>query len=98
VPVSPEHSGCHLPSLPIFSLGRCCQHFRSIARRFGLHKAWIGHVVARLNTFLEETQADELMVVANTYKFEDRLRSYELLSNLAEQVREEPQIAKTVKV
>src|SRR5437870_5149042 len=56
------------------------------------------HVAARLNTFLEETQADELMVVANTYKFEDRLRSYELLSNLAKQVREEPLIAKTVEV
>jgi len=56
------------------------------------------HVAARLNTFLEETQADELMVVANTYKFEDRLRSYELLSHLAEQVQEEPQIAKTVEV
>ena len=56
------------------------------------------HVVARLNTFLEETQADESMVVANTYKFEDRLRSYELLSNLAKQVREEPQIVKTVEV
>ena len=56
------------------------------------------HVAARLNTFLEETQADELMVVANTYKFEDRLRSFELLSNLAEQVREESQTAKTVEV
>ncbi len=53
-------------------------------------------VAARLNNFLEETQADELIVVTNTYQFEDRLRSYELLSNLAKQAREEPQIAKTV--
>jgi hypothetical protein len=35
-------------------------------------------------------------VVTNTYDFEDRLRSYELLSNLVKQAREEPQIAKTV--
>ena len=53
-------------------------------------------VAARLNALLEETQADELIVVTNTYQFEDRLRSYELLSNLANQVREEPEIAKTV--
>jgi luciferase family oxidoreductase group 1 len=53
-------------------------------------------VAARLNAFLEETHADELIVVTNTYQFEDRLRSYELLSNLANQVREEPDIAKTV--
>lgn len=53
-------------------------------------------VAARLNAFLEETQADELIVVTNTYQFEDRLRSYELLSNLANQVREESDIAKTV--
>ncbi len=53
-------------------------------------------VAERLNAFLEETQADELIVVTNTYNFEDRLRSYELLANLAKQVREEPQIAKSV--
>jgi luciferase family oxidoreductase group 1 len=53
-------------------------------------------VTARLNSFLEETQADELMVVTNTYKFEDRLRSYELLSNLAKQVREQTQTVRTV--
>jgi luciferase family oxidoreductase group 1 len=46
-------------------------------------------VTARLNNFLEQTHADELMVVTNTYKFEDRLRSYELLSNLARQERED---------
>jgi luciferase family oxidoreductase group 1 len=53
-------------------------------------------VSARLDTFLEETQADELMVVTNTYKAEDRLRSYELLSNLARQGRQETQAARTV--
>ena len=53
-------------------------------------------VAARLNAFLEETQADELMVVTNTYNFEDRLHSYELLSDLAKQVRDEPQIVGTV--
>jgi luciferase family oxidoreductase group 1 len=53
-------------------------------------------VARRLNSFLEETQADELIVVTNTYNFEDRLRSYELLADLAKRAREEPQIAKTV--
>ena len=43
----------------------------------------------RLNAFLEETQADELIVVTNTYKFEDRLRSYELLADLAKPARKQ---------
>ena len=46
-------------------------------------------VAASLNGFLEETQADELIVVTNTYDFEDRLRSYELLANLARRTGEE---------
>ena len=46
-------------------------------------------VAARLNAFLEETQADELIVVTNTYNFEDRLRSYELLASLARPARED---------
>ena len=50
-------------------------------------------VAARLNTFLEETQADELIVVTNTYDFEDRLHSYELLANLAGKMHETPQTA-----
>ncbi len=53
-------------------------------------------VATRLNAFLEQTQADELIVVTNTYNFEDRLRSYELLANLAKQGREEAEIARTV--
>jgi len=53
-------------------------------------------VAARLEAFLEETRADELIVVTNTYKFKDRLRSYELLANLKKQAQEEPQIAKTI--
>jgi hypothetical protein len=36
-----------------------------------------------------------LIVVTNTYNFEDRLRSYELLADLAKPGREEPQIART---
>lgn len=36
-----------------------------------------------LEEFLEETQVDELMVVANTYEHADRLRSYQLLADLA---------------
>ena len=52
-------------------------------------------VAARLNAFLEQTQADELVVVTNTYNFEARLRSYELLADLANQGREASRIAST---
>jgi luciferase family oxidoreductase group 1 len=45
-------------------------------------------VAARLSAFLEETQADELIVVSNTYDFEDRLRSYELLASVMKQTEE----------
>jgi luciferase family oxidoreductase group 1 len=48
-------------------------------------------VAAKLNMFLEETEADELIVVTNTYNFEDRLHSYELLASLAGKVQETPQ-------
>ena len=56
-------------------------------------------VQTRLNAFLEETQADELIVVTNTYNFEDRLHSYELLAALAKtpQAAESP-VAKAVQV
>jgi luciferase family oxidoreductase group 1 len=50
-------------------------------------------VATRLDAFLEETQADELIVVTNTYNFEDRRHSYELLANLAGKVQETPQTA-----
>jgi len=53
-------------------------------------------VATRLNAFLEQTQADELIVVTNTYNFEDRLRSYELLADLAKQGRAEARITSTV--
>ena len=53
-------------------------------------------VAIRLNAFLEETQADELIVVTNTYNFEDRVRSYQLLAHLAKQAPEELQIADEV--
>jgi len=40
-------------------------------------------VQKKLEEFLEETQVDELMIVSNTYEHADRLRSYELLAELA---------------
>ena len=60
-----------------------------VAAKFGA--AIVGgpeRVKARLSAFLEETQADELIVVANTYDFEDRFRSYELLANITKQTEE----------
>jgi luciferase family oxidoreductase group 1 len=47
----------------------------------------------KLEAFLDETQADELMVVANTYDFKDRLRSYELLADLGKQAKGEPTLS-----
>src|SRR5580704_17824831 len=82
---------------PTRSLEWTAEERQMVAAKFGA--AIFGgpaHVAARLNAFLEETQADELIVVSNTYNFEDRLRSYELLANLANQGREEPLIARTV--
>jgi luciferase family oxidoreductase group 1 len=52
-------------------------------------------VATRLGSFLEETQADELIVVSNTFDFQARLRSYELLSNLTKQANLESQIVGT---
>jgi luciferase family oxidoreductase group 1 len=60
-----------------------------VAAKFGA--AIVGspeRVAARLSAFLEETQADELIVVSNTYDFEDRLRSYGLLASLTKQTEE----------
>jgi len=69
-----------------------------VAAKFGA--AIVGgpeRVAARLSAFLEETQADELIIVSNTYDFEDRLRSYELLANLTRQAEEKPRAAATVR-
>jgi alkanesulfonate monooxygenase SsuD/methylene tetrahydromethanopterin reductase-like flavin-dependent oxidoreductase (luciferase family) len=77
---------------PTRSLEWTAQEREMVAARFGA--AIFGgpeRVAARLNAFLGETHADELIVVTNTYDFADRLRSYELLANLASQGREEPQ-------
>jgi luciferase family oxidoreductase group 1 len=68
-----------------------------VAAKFGA--AIVGgpeRVAARLNAFLEETQADELIVVSNTYDFEDRLRSYQLLANITKQAEETLRGAATI--
>jgi len=70
-----------------------------VAAKFGA--AIIGgpeSVAARLDAFLEQTQADELIVVASTYDFADRLRSYELLAGITKQTQETMQSAAAVKV
>jgi luciferase family oxidoreductase group 1 len=70
-----------------------------VAAKFGA--AIVGapeRVTARLNAFLEETRADELIVVANTYDFADRLRSYELLAGIRKQAEETVQSVAAVKV
>jgi alkanesulfonate monooxygenase SsuD/methylene tetrahydromethanopterin reductase-like flavin-dependent oxidoreductase (luciferase family) len=82
---------------PTRSLEWTAEERQMVAAKFGA--AIFGapeQVAAQLNAFLEKTQADELMVVTNTYNFQDRLRSYDLLANLANQRREESRIASTV--
>src|ERR1700734_3361098 len=82
---------------PTRSLEWTAEERQMVAAKFGA--AIFGapeQVATRLNAFLEQTQADELMVVTNTFNFEDRLRSYELLANLVKQGRVQSQIATTV--
>lgn len=82
---------------PTRSLEWTAQEREMVAAKFGA--AIFGgpeRVAARLNEFLEQTHADELIVVTNTYDFADRLRSYELLANLASQGPDEPQTVRRV--
>jgi luciferase family oxidoreductase group 1 len=86
-------------SPPVKSIEWTADEQEMVAAKFGA--AIIGgpeHVARRLNAFLEETQADELIVVANTYDFVDRLRSYELLAGIKQQTEEPMQSAETVRV
>jgi alkanesulfonate monooxygenase SsuD/methylene tetrahydromethanopterin reductase-like flavin-dependent oxidoreductase (luciferase family) len=43
-------------------------------------------VKAGLERLLRDTQADEVIVVTDTYEFADRLRSYELVSEVASEI------------
>ena len=82
---------------PVRTLEWTAEERQMVAAKFGA--AIFGapeQVAARLNAFLEQTQADELIVVTNTYDFQARLRSYELLASLAKHGREASQIASTV--
>jgi luciferase family oxidoreductase group 1 len=54
-------------------------------------------VAQRMQLFLEETEADELIAVSNTYNFADRLRSYELLAGLAKS-QDAPQTISSARV
>jgi luciferase family oxidoreductase group 1 len=49
-----------------------------------------------LESFLQETQVDELMVVCNTYEHADRLRSYELLAELKASAKQSAEVAEPV--
>jgi alkanesulfonate monooxygenase SsuD/methylene tetrahydromethanopterin reductase-like flavin-dependent oxidoreductase (luciferase family) len=41
-------------------------------------------VQAKLEEFIRLTKVDELMIVTNTFEHADRLRSYEIVANVAE--------------
>jgi luciferase family oxidoreductase group 1 len=83
---------------PMKSIEWTAEERQMVAAKFGA--AIFGspeRVATRLDAFMEETQADELIVVTNTYNFQDRLRSYELLANLAKQMPVVPHVVETLK-
>ena len=47
----------------------------------------------KLEEFLEETQVDELMVVSNPFGHADRLRSYQLLAEIARSTQPEEEVS-----
>ena len=60
--------------------------FEDAAVRSRFARAVVGNpesVRQQLESLLEETQADELMIVSGIYDHADRLRSYEIVSDLA---------------
>jgi luciferase family oxidoreductase group 1 len=50
----------------------------------------------KLDTFVRQTEVDELIVVTNTYEQKDRLRSYEMLANLARSPHQSSEIPTAV--
>jgi len=43
-------------------------------------------VKAQVQEFMEQTQADELIVVTNIYDINDRIRSYELFAEIMQEL------------
>lgn len=52
-------------------------------------------VIEGMQTFVDDTQADELIVVCQIYDFQKRLRSYEIVAEAAQEVRREYAIEAT---
>ncbi len=52
-------------------------------------------VARRLQAIVEQTEADEVMVVSDFYRIEDRLRSYEILAEVRQGLRATPAAAAT---
>ncbi len=52
-------------------------------------------VIEGMQTFVDDTQADELIVVCQIYDFQKRLRSYEIVAEAAQEVRREHAIEAT---
>jgi luciferase family oxidoreductase group 1 len=71
---------------PVDSVEGLANQFEDAAVRSRFARAVVGNpesVRQQLESLLEETQADELMIVSGIYDHADRLRSYEIVSDLA---------------
>jgi alkanesulfonate monooxygenase SsuD/methylene tetrahydromethanopterin reductase-like flavin-dependent oxidoreductase (luciferase family) len=71
---------------PVDSVEGLANQFEDAAVQSRFARAVIGDpetVREKLESLLDETQADELMIVSGIYDHADRLRSYEIVSELA---------------
>ncbi|GAA4707660.1 LLM class flavin-dependent oxidoreductase [Brevibacillus fulvus] len=70
---------------PVDSMDEIWNEFERVAVHQQLRYMFVGSpatVEKQLQTFLDETQADELMITAQIYDHQARLRSYELVAEL----------------
>ena len=86
---------------PVASLEGLADEFEDVAVRSRFGEAVVGgpeSVREQLEALLERTQADELMVVTGVYHHGDRLRSYEIVSEVhGRTTTEEPAISGAIR-
>jgi luciferase family oxidoreductase group 1 len=73
---------------PVDSIEGLANQFEDAAVQSRFARAVVGDpetVRQKLESLLDETQADELMIVSGIYDHGDRLRSYEIVSELAKE-------------
>lgn len=75
------------------------EELRQIAQNPGLQRmqkyAFVGDkafIKEQTETFLEETEADELMVASHMYAIEDRIKSYKIFAEVMEELKAVPAV------